>query len=64
MIRKKGVERWNNFLKRKDKCVTNSSTLPMSDMFEIEVKIEATTILNWVMIGGRSQTTTLTRRGG
>ena len=50
MIRKKGVERWNNFL-QKDKCVTNSSTLLMSDMYEIEVKIEAATIQNWFMTG-------------
>ena len=41
MIRKKGVERWNNFL-QKDKCATNSSTLLMSDMYEIEVTIEVT----------------------
>ena len=36
----------------------------MSDMYEIEVKIEAATIQNWFMIVGRSQTTMLTIRGG
>ena len=36
----------------------------MSDMYEIEVKIEAAIIQNLFMIEGRSQTTKLTRRGG
>ena len=36
----------------------------MSDIYGIEMKIEAATIQNQFMIEVRSQTTTLTRRGG